>query len=154
MMTLTVDGKDYTIEYTMEAALCNECTEKVTDYLFSIGEAGSKEDAKKLISSMTDIPQTALTMLYAGLLEHHGAESGDGSITSKQEVKELARQYFKEHKEDGKGNFFALMELLMGAMEADGFFNQIGLGQLAEKAQKTKKAPQDHRKKIVKATGK
>lgn len=152
MKVINIDGKEYTVEFTIEASLYNECTEKVTGLMYSIGEAQDKEDIKKMITSMSDIPQTTLTMFYAGLMEHHG-EDGDGSVKTKKDAKRLIKKYFEEHKEDETGNFYGVMEMLIGVMGDDGFFKQIGLEQ-AGNAQQTKavKTPQDHKKKQTKVT--
>lgn len=151
MLTLNIGGKDYNIEFTIEASLYNECTEKVTNLMVSIGEAQDKADIKSVLSSMSDIPQTTLTMFYAGLLEHHGADVGDGAIASIRDAKLLIRKYFDEHKEDDKGNFYSVMEMLIEQMGEDGFFRQIGLEQMMKKgSQKPVKVPQDHKKKAVK----
>ncbi len=150
MKTIKIGDKEYKIEFTIEASLYNECTEKVAGLVCSISEAGDKEDIKKMISSMSDIPQTTLTMFYAGLLEHHG-EDGDKSVLSKSDAKKLIKQYFKEHPDDETGNFYGVMEILIEQMVDDGFFKQIGLEQFANKAAnqtgKQKKATRSTEKK-------
>lgn len=150
MKIINIGNKDYKFEFTIEASLYNECTEKVTNLLFSIEESQNKEDIKQLLSGLSDIPQTTLTMFYAGLLEHHG-EDGDGTILTKKDAKALIKQYMDEHKEDGKGNFYEIMNEMIAVMEEDGFFNQIGLTQAVENQAKI---PQDHKKKTTKATNK
>jgi hypothetical protein len=150
MKIINIGNKDYKFEFTIEASLYNECTEKITNLLFSIEESQSKEDIKQLLSGLSDIPQTTLTMFYAGLLEHHG-EEGDGTILTKKDAKALIKQYIDEHKEDDKGNFYEIMNEMIAIMEEDGFFNQIGLTQAAENQAKI---PQDHKKKTTRATNK
>lgn len=150
MKIIEIGGKEYTIEYTIEASLYSECTEKITNLLANIGQAQSKEDIKGIISSMSDIPQTTLTMLYAGLLEKHGAEVGDGTITCKADSKKLIRKYFEEHSSEEEGNFFDMMEMLIDAMVDDDFFNRIGLNRMISKGKKQTKQPQDHKKKTEK----
>ena len=152
MRVLNIGGKDYTFEFTIEASLYNECTEKVTNLMLSISEARGNADIKGMISSMSDIPQTTLTMFYAGLLEHHG-EDGDGTVLTKKDAKTLIKKYFDEHKDDDTGNFYGVMELLIEIMSDDDFFKQIGLEQTMDKS-KTGKTPQDHKKKVTKATEK
>lgn len=151
MLELKIGEKEYKIEFTIEASLHKECTEKVTGMMVSITEAQDKEEIRKMISTMSDIPQTTLTMFYAGLLEHHG-EDGDGTVKSEKDAKKLIKQYFNEHTEDGTGNFFDVMELLIEQMGKDGFFKQIGLEQMMKSGQteKAPKAPQDHKKKAPK----
>lgn len=150
MRTLEIAGKEYTIEYTIEASLYEECTEKVTSLMFGVAGQDNEDGIKEVISTMKNIPQTALTMFYAGLLEHHG-RCGDGTVLSKDDAKMLLRKYFDEHKDDETGNFYGIMEVLLGQMGDDGFFKQIGLEQLT-KPQKEVKKPQDHKPKATKAT--
>lgn len=159
MLDLTIGGKEYHIEFTIEASLYNECTEKVAGLFASIGEAADKAQIKGIVSSLADIPQTTLTMLYAGLLEHHG-EDGDGTILSKKDAKKLIVQYLKEHKDDDTGSFYGIMEILIDQMGKDGFFEMTGLNKVLaqiqkaenqeKEEQKTPKAPQDHKKKATK----
>lgn len=149
MKVINIGGKDYTFEFTIEASLYNECTEKVVTLMSSMEDAKDKESTKELISSMSNIPQTALTMFYAGLLENHG-EDGDGSVMDKKDAKSLIKKYFAEHKDDETGNFYGIMSLMVDIMEDDDFFSQIGLNQLAEgQTKKQPKTPQDHKKKAT-----
>lgn len=154
MKVLNIGGKEYKIEFTIEASLYNECTEKTTMLMQQLAEAQKGGETKELIKSIADIPQTTLTMFYAGLLEHHG-QDGDATVTSKKDAKVLVRQYFEEQKEEGTGNFYDLLGMLMEQMGEDGFFDQIGLTQGAKQAEKATKKPQDHKKKTTtKATDK
>lgn len=150
MKVINIGGKDYTIEFTIEASLYSECTEKVMGLMLSIADAGEKDELSAIAPSMSDIPQTTLTMFYAGLLEHHG-EEGDGTVLTKKDAKKLIKQYLDEHKEDETGNFYGLMELMIEIMTDDDFFNQIGLKQLFQETQTEKevKTPQDHKKKTT-----
>lgn len=150
MLVLKIEKKEYKIEFTIEASLCNECTEAITGLMTKIAESQSKQDIMGYISNMANIPQTTLTMFYAGLLEHHG-EDGDNSVNSVSDAKKLIKKYFTENPEE---NFYSLMEKLIGQMSDDGFFKQIGLAQVVEASQtKEVKKPQDH-KKSEKATNK
>lgn len=152
---INIGNKDYTFEFTIEASLYNECTEKVSNLMFMLSEAGNEEDIKSLVKGLSDVPITALTMFYAGLLEHHGVVGDiDNSITSMNDAKVLAKKYMLEHKEDGKGNFYDLMNEMTEIMENDGFFSQIGLEQMMNMSQTETKKPQDHKKKTTKNTTK
>lgn len=148
MKELKIGNKVYKVEYTIEASLCNECTEKVTNLMagFAISET---EDAKKqFISTIADIPQTTLSMFYAGLLEHHGEEA-DRTVCNKEDAKKLLKQYLSEN----KSSFYDLMEILIEEMENDGFFDLIGLTRIVKEVQtKEPKKPQDHKKKNAKVT--
>lgn len=145
-MVLNIKGKDYTFEFTIEASLYNKCTESIAGLFADLSIAQEEQDIKKTISSLGNLPQTTLTMFYAGLMEYHSDE-----ITSIDDAKNLLRDYFKEHKEDGKGNFYEVMQLMLEQMENDGFFEQIGLTQMLTEENQVKevKKPQDHKKKTT-----
>lgn len=148
MKELKIGNKVYKIEYTIEASLCNECTEKVTNLMTGFAVAETEDAKKQFISTIADIPQTTLSMFFAGLLEHHG-EDADKSVCSKDDAKKLLKQYLSEN----KSSFYELMEVLIEEMGEDGFFDLIGLTKMMEKAQtKEPKKPQDHKKKNAKVT--
>lgn len=140
--TLNIDGKEYKIEFTIEASLYDEVITRTISLMENLTSASSEKDMKTIIDSMSDIPKTALVMFYAGLLEYHGVD-GDGSVTSMEDAKRLVKLYFKEHSEDETGNFYGLMNMLIEQMGEDGFFKQIGLAQASE----TVVNLQDHKKK-------
>lgn len=140
---LNIGGKDYKLEYAVEASLYADCTTKLVEFL---GTAyGSAEVAKNIGKAKTDsqidaaktaiheslqnianIPDVALTLFYAGLMEHHGYD-GEGNVTSMREAKNLVKQYFKEHEDDDQGDFFSLLQICIEQMGEDGFFKRIGL---------------------------
>lgn len=147
---LEVSGVPYRIEYTIEAALYEECIETVTNFMIGMGEASGEKDIKMLIKNMASVPSLTITLLYAGLLEHHGTHKGaDGTVTCLEDAKQIATQYIKENKDSESGNFYGLMEILLKQMGDDGFFRQIGLEQMmqATNEQAEPKKPQDHKKK-------
>lgn len=153
MKTITINKNEYKFEFTIEASLCDECVEKATETLFTAFQNTDNDGLKTAIKNITNLPQVATTMFYAGLLEHHAL--------SKEEAKALMRDYLKEHKEDGKGNFFEIIGVMTEIMAEDGFFELIGLPQILNQAVqtmqaelKTKITPQDHKKKTTKATEK
>ena len=127
-MILNIGNKDYKIEYSIEASLNEECVSQITDYISGVNRTEAKTPLHALLDNVKDKPSAVLSMLYAGLLENHGAE-GDGTVMSKSDAKKLMKQYFIEHKEDGKGNYYDLYALLFGQIEEDGFFALIGLEQ-------------------------
>lgn len=134
-MELRIDNKNYKLEYSIEASLCGDCTEAVSNFMGNFAEAQGKKDVKKMLSGITNIPQSVLPMFYAGLLEHHG-EDGDKTVLSLNDAKSLLKKYFKENKEE---NFYSLMQKLVEQMGNDGFFKQIGLEQITQMIQaKTK----------------
>ena len=163
-----IGGKDYKLEFTIEASLYDECTEKLIEfmqtvsgngYLDEIGKNATKEeisDAKKAfirekISGICNIPSTTLSLFYAGLLEHHGPE-GDNSVRSKSDAKKLVRKYFEEHSEDGTDNFYDLLQVLLEQMGEDGFFKRTGIMRVfdeigkAADGKKIKKIPKETQK--------
>lgn len=140
---LTIGGKDYKLEYTVEAALYKDGIDRIVEFLGgALGIQGEEEITKDLSdedkmkvrrqlltnfrTEALDIPDTALTMFYAGLLEHHGAD-GDGSIVSKKDAKSLVKQLFAEQPEDGISDFAALLSVCLDQMGEDGFFKKTGL---------------------------
>ena len=153
MKVIKIGNKEYKFEFTIEASLYGECTEALTAFLTNIGSAQGKADLKELLKSISDIPQTALTLFYAGLLEHHG-EDGDGTVATKKDAKRLIKQYFEDNKDTDEADFYSIMALMIGVMEEDGFFKRTGLERVLEAGMKNApKKPQDH-KKPVKATQK
>ena len=154
MKIINVNSKEYILEYTMEASLYRDCVEKTTGYMMKTSDKDRMASLEGIISSIGDLPQTALTMFYAGLMEHQSDE-----IKTEKEAKALLKQYFAEHKEEETGNFFGMMMLMIECMMDDGFFKQIGLEQMLEapekevQAGKVTKIPQDHKKKQATKAG-
>ena len=145
MRRLTINGKEYTFVFSIEASLYNECTEAMMNMFLSFGEAqGEAEGAasivkdnvegarsmlmssmRKTFTSMSNIPQTALTLFYAGLLEEHG-----DSIRSKNDAKALMKDYIKEN----NYNFYDVVNEMMAIMCEDHFFDLTGLSKLLTEA--------------------
>ena len=103
MKRITIDKKEYTFEFTIEASLYDDCTRSVMDMFVKGGMVqGAAEDndvnsaMENLLDTIANLPQKALTLFYAGLLEHHGPE-GDGSIQGKNDAKKLLASYLKEN---------------------------------------------------------
>lgn len=150
-MVIKVGRDEYTIEFTFEASLYGECTEKVIAFMSAIPENGTADEIKNFITSLSDIPSTTLTMFYAGLLEHHG-EDGDGSVASKKDAKSILKLYMEENKDNEDGTFYAVMEKMIAQMGEDGFFDRIGLTKILSAEEPKKKVPQDHKKSTKKTT--
>lgn len=145
MKLITIGGKEYKFEFSIEASLYNECTEKVAGLFIDLEEA---ENTRQVVTSISDVPHTALIMFYAGLLEYHSDE-----IKSIDDAKALIKVYFKEDKEQ---NFYSVLNQMVDCMSDDGFFKQIGLTQMIEamteeeqEVPKEPKKPQDHKKKTT-----
>lgn len=158
MRRLTISGKEYTIEFSIEASLYNECTEATMDMIFAIGEARGQAESidendnaqeaymsvmRKTIMSVSHIPQTATTLFYAGLLEHHG-QTGDNTVCSIEDAKVLIKAYIREN----KTNFYEIMNLMLQCMGEDHFFDLTGLSSFLnpEEDVESKKKPAKKRK--------
>lgn len=136
MKTITISGTEYKIEFTVEASLYSDCTEKMFSLMSNLED---KEDVKTMITSVANIPQTALTLFYAGLMEHHG-EDGDNTVKSIRDAKRLIKTYFAEGEEDESRNFYGLMAEMIDCMTEDGFFKRIGLDRATENQTETETA--------------
>lgn len=151
---LTISGKDYKLEYTVEASLYKDGVDRLIDF---IGGTFAPENEEKLTEKMEDedrtkvrveimknlrneminLPNTALVLFYSGLLEHHG-EDGDGTILSLKDAKNLVKQLFSEQPEDGITDFAALLAVCMEQMAEDGFFKRTGLEKIMAPEEKAK----------------
>lgn len=141
MRRLTINGKEYTFKFSIEASLYNECTEATMNMILAYGEAqGEAESAKigdeeaqnrfmsamrKLLSTSANVPRTALTLFYAGLLEYHSS-TGDNSIRSIDDAKKVLVDYLNE---SGR-NFHDVMNMMMECMGEDHFFELTGLARV------------------------
>ena len=155
---ITIGGKDYKLEYSIEAAMYQDGIDRFIDFLggltgFSEEESITKnldEDKKSLVrkelakalkSEITGVPQMSLTMFYMGLLEHHGTGStGDGTVLSLNDAKDLVKILFSEQPEDGIKDFESLLSVCFNQMGEDGFFKMTGVEQFM-----TKMMPQPNR---------
>ena len=157
--TITIGGKDYRMEFTMEASLCSECVEKTIQFITQTAaaqdinldgltddEAGKalQNSLNKVSSGMSGIAKTAMSMWYAGFLEYHGTQ-GDRTVLSMEDAKNLFRKYHEEHPDDS--SFFDIVRICTEQMGEDGFFKLIGLDKMLTPATRPKKVPQDHKRK-------
>lgn len=144
---LNIGGQDYKLEFSVEASLYADCVSELTNILTDVGIAGIQKDVKMIISGISNVPKATLSMFYAGLMEAHGTHpDGDGKVPDINTAKKLITQYIKEHSEDGLGNFYNIMQMLIAQMEEDGFFKLIGLETLTEMMMDASKKPKDHKK--------
>lgn len=155
--TLEINGNEYRLEFTIEASFYADCTTSLMQLLTNMDEAQSKKDLKKVFDEIANIPQVALTLFYAGLMEYHGID-GDGSVPNKATAKQLVKQLMKEHTEDELGTFDGILSMCIEQMAEDGFFKKVGLEGILEQAQpkttrkRQPKTPQDHKSKVTKIT--
>lgn len=156
MKKITIDGKEYTITFSIAASLYNECTESIMD---GFVKGGMIEDdlenkntdgvLKNIISTIANIPQKACVLFYAGLMENHGAEYGDGSVPTLKDATKLLAKYLKEHKDENEGNgksFYDVMSEMMEQIVEDHFFEMIGLDKMVDGL--TEKKPKRSKKKV------
>ena len=152
MRRLTINGKEYTVEFSIEASLYSECTEAAMNLIMGYGEAqGDIESArgevteeemneeqmnayandvqdkfrsaiKKFLCSYANVPSTAMTLFYAGLLEHHNL--------SMDEAKRLIALYIDEN----GVSFLDVLNLMLECMGEDHFFELTGLAKVLNTA--------------------
>ena len=166
-MKIAVNNKEYVIEYTFEAAHNKKCVDVCWNQFTGAGmmkntalnELEDSDTANKvmtldnLIGFMSDIPETVITLLYSGLLEHHGPDSDDPIIITGKDARKLYKQFCKENPDNLLVSDMEMFNAIKGQMEEDGFFKRIGLESFMEKMRQTesqeesKKAPQDYKKK-------
>ena len=162
---LTIGGNEYRLEYSIEASLYADCTAKLVEFL---GAAyGSSEVAKHLgnvaegdrasavrsviresLQAVANIPDVAITLFYAGLLQYHGLE-GDKTVTSMRDAKSIVRQYFEDHKDDGEGDFYSIMQICIEQMGEDDFFRRVGLEKMFSPNQNQGNKPVPMKKKTT-----
>ena len=131
MKKITIGGKDYTFEFTMEASLNEDCVTRVSEFMYLTFEAQDSEDLKKVVAdTLSSTANTALSLFYAGLLEHHG-----GEIKSKEDAKNLIKVYFSENEENA--DWYSILEMMLETMMDDGFFKLIGLDKMVKRSEQT-----------------
>lgn len=147
---INIGGEDYKLEFTIEASLYNDCIERVVSLMYGIDEGGANQNFRQVLSELSDVPNTAMSCFYAGLLEHHG-KTGDGSVPNIQTAKRLATELIRDENSEVK-NWYDLLTLCIDQMGEDGFFDLIGLTALLNSdipntPKRAKKTPQDHKPK-------
>lgn len=159
-MNFKVGDKEYTLEYTFEAAENQKCVDAMTDIfggamMTKIDESKSEVlQIRDFLMTMSDLPRMAMDMFYAGLLENHG-EDGDGEIMSRLDAKRLYKEFCKENPDDVMASsYYGLITVISEQMEKDGFFKRTGLadilesmGRAIQETGKPVKKPTDRKKK-------
>ena len=159
-MNITVNGKEYILEYTFEAAENQKCVDAMTD-IFGGAMMTKIDDSKSealqirdFLMTISDLPRMAMDMFYAGLLENHG-EDGDGEIMSRLDAKRLYKKFCKENPEHAMSiSYYGLITVISEQMEKDGFFKRTGLSDILEsmnkaiqETEKETKKPADRKRK-------
>lgn len=163
MKILTIDGKEYKLEYSFMAAEHRDTVQKMFNvvsgaYLIKktdLLDDDNSENKKEVVANamiegasemVADIPHIVKTAFYSGLLENNPV--------SEEEAYSLMKQYMKEN----KISFRKLFDDIKECMEEDGFFDLSGLTEMMEEMNKsvetqtkkrTPKTPQDHKKKTT-----
>lgn len=138
MRTITVNGNEYVLEYSFEAAENQECVQAMFQMVsgaYVIKRAPQVEDGDEVsaTTAMLDgvaemvsvIPHVATIAFYAGLLEHNPM--------SKDDAKALMRAYMKEN----KISYNKIYEEIKTCMEDDGFFDLSGLTEMLQTMEKS-----------------
>lgn len=153
MKTIKIGEKEYTLEFTFEAAEHKNLVQMMFNvmsgaYLLKNGSENNTVLAAALIGTsemVADIPCICRIAFYAGLQEN--------SPVSEPEAKDLMKQYMKEN----KLSFNGLYEFLKTCMEEDGFFDLSGITEMVKQMEsavkdrqeepgKETKTPRDHQK--------
>ena len=149
MKNITINGTEYTLEYTFRAAEHKETVQKMFNVLSGaymlkhITNAKESNDNVSMAGVMLDgtaemiaeIPNIVKTAFYSGLLENHNL--------SEEESHDLMKEYMKENKISYK----KLFDDIKHCMEDDGFFDLSGLTEmLTELNENMNEAPKKKKK--------
>lgn len=130
MRVLNINGKEYKLEYSFEAAEYKDVVQKMFNVLSgayyvlkNTADANDEISAKigvitGITEMVSDIPGIVKTAFYAGLLENHNV--------SVDEAKTLMRSYLVEN----KMSYNKLFEEIKACMEDDGFFDLSGINEM------------------------
>ena len=125
MKAIKINGKEYKIEYSIEASLYSKCMENIMDSLIGVGVFQGKaqlEDVEGMINELkktvSNVPAKVLVLFHAGLLENHDL--------SEKESKELLKAYLKESKK----SYSEVLGELMTIVNEDNFFELIGVDKM------------------------
>lgn len=133
MKKIKVDGKDYTLEFSFEAAEYKEIVQRMFNLVSMapvLKRAANIETEEQAAVAMVDgssemvgdIPSTCREAFYAGLMENH-----EGITPS--EAKAIMKQYMREN----SLSFTGLYEELKKCMEDDDFFKLSGIQDMIDK---------------------
>lgn len=114
---IAIGGRNYFIEYGIEATFYSDCSAAVMDYFLSLGSANVTGDIKKAMESICDIPRKCMHVFYAGLMQHNP------SVNGLNDAKKLLVQYSEE---SGK-TLHEIFNELLEQMGADNFLQKTGL---------------------------
>lgn len=152
MKTITVDGKEYKLEFGFDAVEVGDLVQKMFEVKSGVYVARSAQEGNNIAVAMIDgtsemlatIPKICVLAIYAGCLEHNQV--------SMDEAKTLLKKYMKQEK---KSFTDVYNDVVYPCMEDDGFFLMSGIDKMIEtmdqslnpEEQETPKVvPQDHKK--------
>ena len=127
MKSITVDGKEYKLEFSFEAAEYKEFVKEMFDVISGAILVKNANDIENpthedmidgSASMIAEIPHICIEGFYAGLLEHNPVPQG--------EAKTLMKSYMKEN----NLSFMKLYKELKQCMEDDSFFELSGLADM------------------------
>lgn len=128
MKKFTVDGTEYKLEYSFEAALDNDCVQNMFNmltgaYVYKSLPGEEVTQNQGLVAAVegfsrmfADTPKVCVSAFSAGLKENH-------PDLTKEEAKDLMKRYMKNK----KFGFNDLFNDLVECMEKDGFFKLTNL---------------------------
>ena len=134
MLNITIGEKEYTLEFTFEAAENKDLMQKMFNivsgaYLYkhvaSIGDKSTDAEAAMAMADgsaemISEIPHIVKTAFYAGLLANNPVSMEDSY--------KLLKQYMIEN----KFSYNKVFEQIKKCMEDDGFFDLSGLTEMLE----------------------
>lgn len=153
MKTITVNGKEYKLEFDFAAAEVGELVQKMFEmksglYIARSAQAGNNVGVAVLDGTgemLATVPRICVLAFYAGCLENNPV--------SEDEARTLLKKYMKQEKKSFRDVY---NEIIYPCMEDDGFFVTSGIDKMvdsmnqamenAEQEQAPKVAPQDHKK--------
>lgn len=122
-MQLTINGKKYTICYSVAATMCDDLLETVTSV---VGAASAGDDTAQSVALAGKLPALTKSLMYGGLLQMHGVR-GDGSVKSKKDAEDLLFDYLTENAGKREGTLAYVFNALYEQMGDDNFLAQVGL---------------------------
>ena len=150
MKTITVNGNEYTLEFTFAASEHKDLVNRMFKIMTMSYVAEDMKDLDEEVTvknmlegaakQVADMPETCRIAFFAGLLEHNPK--------TEKETVEIMRGYMREN----KISYAKLFKDIQEWMKEDGFFDLSGLNDMIvemypETQEKPKKVPQDHKKK-------
>ena len=140
MKELTIDGKKYTLEYTIGASLYDDCVTSVMRLMASLAYAETietREMVNEQINIMGGVPKVTLTVFYAGLLEHHGTgelagDDSDETVPDMKAARKIVQKYLRENKGADSGSWMDIFNLCLACMGDDDFLTLIGIDKMMD----------------------